>query len=75
MDFSEFDIIIGLLQLKTWAKKIWKIVALVMKKVKNRILARQTLGATDVKLGMHTQPDSGSNMGRVPPGHTSFLIL
>ena len=31
-------------------------------------LARKTLGATDLKLGMHIQLYSGSNMGWVPPG-------
>ena len=43
-----------------------------LKKAKNGILARQTLRATDLKLGMHTQLHSGSNMGWVSPGHTSF---
>ena len=38
---------------------------------KNGILARKTHGATGLKLGVHTQLDSGSNMGWVPPGHTS----
>ena len=31
------------------------------KKAKNGTLARQTLGATDLKHGMHTQIDFGSN--------------
>ena len=42
----------------------------VLKKPKNGTLARQILGATDLTLSMHTQLDSGSNMGWVPPGHT-----
>ena len=33
--------------------------------------ARKTLGDTDLKLGMHIQLHSGSNMGWVPLGHTS----
>ena len=41
------------------------------KKVKNGTWARQALGATDVKHGMHTQLDFGSNMGGIPPGYTS----
>ena len=41
------------------------------KRAKNCTLARQTLGATDPKLGIHTQLDSGSDMDWVPPGHTS----
>ena len=44
---------------------------LVFKKDKNETLTRQTLGVTDLKLGMHTQLNSGSNTGWVPPGHTS----
>ena len=35
----------------------------VFKKAKNGILARKIHGATGLKLGMHTQLDSGSNMG------------
>ena len=41
------------------------------KKAKNGTLARQALGATDLKHGMHTQLDFGSKMGGIPPGHTS----
>ena len=41
------------------------------KKAKNDTLAEQTLGTMDLKLGMYTQLYSGSNMGRVSPGHTS----
>ena len=42
------------------------------KKRKNGTLAKQTLGVTDIKLNMHTQLDSGSNMGWVQPHHTFF---
>ena len=39
-------------------------------------LARKTLGATDLKLGMHIQLHSRSNMGWVPLGHiSSFLCV
>ena len=48
---------------------------MVMKKNKNGILARQTLGATNLKLGMHTQFDFGSNMGWVPTKLHLFLSL
>ena len=41
-------------------------------KAKNGTSVRQTYGGTDLKFGMHTQLDSGSNMGWVPPGYTSF---
>ena len=34
-----------------------------LKKVKGDILARKTYGATGLQLGMHTQLNSGSNMG------------
>ena len=33
--------------------------------------ARKTIGATDLKLGMYIQLHSRSNMGWIPPGHTS----
>ena len=39
--------------------------------VKNDTLARETLGATDLKLGMDIQLHSGSNMGWVVPSLTS----
>ena len=41
--------------------------AIGLKKAKNNILARKNEGATGLKLGIHTQLDSGSNMGWVPP--------
>ena len=41
------------------------------KKAKNGTLTRQTLGATDLIHGMHTQLDFWSNMGGIPPGYTS----
>ena len=41
------------------------------KKAKNGTLTRQILGATNLKHGMHTQLDFGSNMGRIPPVYTS----
>ena len=37
---------------------------------KNGILVGKTQRTTGLKLSMHTQHDSGSNMGWVPPGHT-----
>ena len=42
------------------------------KKSQNDSLARQIFGATDLKLGMPTQLDSGSNMGWATPGQTSL---
>ena len=39
------------------------------------ILATKTRGATGLKLGMHTQLDSGSNMGWVPLSHTSSFLV
>ena len=33
-------------------------------------MTKQTLGPTDLKLGMHTQIDSRNKMGWVPLGHT-----
>ena len=36
-------------------------------------LAKKTLGATDVKLGMHIQLHSGSNMCWVPFGYTCSI--
>ena len=42
-----------------------------LKKAKNVILAKQTLGATDLIYGMYTQLNFGSNMGEIPPGYTS----
>ena len=41
------------------------------KKVKNGTLARQTLGAIDLKHGVQIQLDFGSDMGRIHPGLTS----
>ena len=41
------------------------------KKTQKWYFARKTHGATGLKLDMHTQLDSGSNMGWVPLGHTS----
>ena len=45
------------------------------KRAKNGSLARKMHGATNLKpnlkLSMHAQLDTGSNMGWVPPGHTS----
>ena len=35
------------------------------------MVVRKILGATDLKVGMHIQLHSVSNMGSVPPGHTS----
>ena len=40
----------------------------------NENLARKTLGVTDLKLGMHIQLHSLSNMGLVPLGHTSSFL-
>ena len=53
-------------------------VTMVMRKVKKKMkkkvfLQRKNLGATALKLGMHIQLYSGSNIGRVPLGHTSSL--
>ena len=45
-----------------------------LKKGKNGTLARKTDGTTGLKLGMDTQLDSGSNIGWVPPGHTSSSL-
>ena len=36
---------------------------------------RQTLGATDLKLGIHTQLDSGSNTGQGPTWQNLFLLV
>ena len=55
--------------------KIWKMVTIVTRKAKNCIFARKTIGATDLKLGMYIQLHSGSNIGWVPPGHTSFSCV
>ena len=44
-------------------------------KANNVIFARKTLGAIDLKLGMYTQLHSGSNMGWVPPDHTSSIPM
>ena len=44
------------------------------KKAKNGIFARKTIGARDLKLGMNLQLHSVSNMGCVPPGHTSSFL-
>ena len=43
----------------------------VLKKAKNDTFSRKKIGATGLKLGMHTQLNSGINMGWGPPGHTS----
>ena len=40
------------------------------KKAKNGTFARKEIGATRLKLCMHTQLDSGSNMGWILLGHT-----
>ena len=40
----------------------------------NMVLARKTLGATDLKLGIHIQLHSRSNMGWIPAGHTSYFL-
>ena len=32
-------------------------------------------GATDLIHGIHTQIDLGCNMGRIPPGYTSFPLV
>ena len=40
------------------------------KGAKNSTSARQILGAINLKLGMHTQLDFGSNMGWFSCGHT-----
>ena len=40
------------------------------RKAKSGNLARQILGATAVKHGMHTQLDFGSDMGGICPGYT-----
>ena len=40
---------------------------------KNGIFARKTLGTKDLKLGIHIQLHSGSSIGWVPPGHTTFF--
>ena len=45
-----------------------KVIKIKKKKV---FFTRKTLGAIDLKLGMHTQLQSGSNIVWVPPGHTS----
>ena len=37
------------------------------KNAKNGTLARQIIKPTELKLGMHTQPEPGSNMGWVLP--------
>ena len=36
--------------------------------------ARQTLGTTDLKLGMHTKLDFGGNMGWFLTGYTSSYL-
>ena len=41
------------------------------KRPKMVLLAKQTLGATDLIYGMYTQLDFGRNMGGIPPGYTS----
>ena len=48
-----------------------KTLSIGLKKANNGILARKTHGATGLKLCMHTQLYSGSNMGWVPLGHAS----
>ena len=54
--------------------KIWEMVTIVTEKAKNGIFARKTIGARDLKFGMNIQLHSGSNMGCVPPGHTSSFL-
>ena len=44
------------------------------KRKKKGIFARKTIGARDLKLGTNIQLHSGSNMGCVPPGHTSSFL-
>ena len=41
-------------------------------KDKNTTFTRQTVGATDLKPGMHAQFEFGRNVGLFLPGHTSF---
>ena len=41
------------------------------KKAKDCIFARKILGATNLKFCLPIQLHSGSNMGWVPPGHTT----
>ena len=43
-----------------------------LKMEKNVTFAGQTLGTTDLRIGMHTQLNFWSNMGWFLPGHTSF---
>ena len=42
------------------------------KMAKNGTLTRQILGVTDLKYGMHTQLNFGSNISRIPPGSASI---
>ena len=42
------------------------------KKRKKRLLDRQTIGAADIKVGMHTQLICRDNMGYPLPHHTMF---
>ena len=49
-------------------------VCVMLKKPKMVLPPKSPLGTTNLKLGMYTQLDSGSNMGRIPPGHTSSFI-
>ena len=55
-------------------KKIHKMVTIEREKAKNGIFSRKTIGARDLKLGMNIQLHSGTNMGCVPPGHTSSFL-
>ena len=47
---------------------------MVMRNSQLWFLARKTLGATNLKLGMDIQLHSGSNVGCVPPGHSSSFL-
>ena len=50
-----------------WSKSL----PIVLKMARNGIFARRNCETTGLKLGMHTLPDSGSNLGWIPLGHTS----
>ena len=45
------------------------------KQTKNGTFTRNKNVTIGLKIGMHTQLDSGSNMGWVPPGHTSSGLV
>ena len=67
----KLGIIVGFDLTKNMGKKVRKMVTMVMGNSQIWYLACKALGATDLKLCMHIQLHSGSNMGWVPPGHTS----